>query len=39
MGGAADEEYLKRLRRAFAEGVGDPFSGTLTRAQIIRLQR
>ena len=39
MGVAVDEEYLKRLRRALAEGDGDPFSETLTRAQVIRLQR
>lgn len=36
---AADEGYLKHLRDSLVEGSGNPFSGRLTQAQIIRLQR
>jgi len=36
---AADEDYLKHLRRALAEGGSDLFSGTLTQAKIIMLHR
>jgi hypothetical protein len=37
---ANGREYLERLRQAFTQGDNaSPFSGALTRAQIIRLQR
>ena len=39
MDAAADQDYLKHLRRALAEGGSDLFSGTLTQAQIIMLHR
>jgi len=37
--GTIGEDYLEHLRRALALGRGNPFSGALTQAQIIRLQR
>lgn len=37
---ASEDGYLHRIRAAFrAESPGNPFSGALTQAQIIRLQR